>query len=194
MKLKDKQIAIIGCGPGGLTLARLLQLQGASVTVYERDYNQEARLQGSPLDLHEDSGLKAMKQADLLKEFYANVRPNASKARIVSKDFELKFDEHSIQKNYSESNSNSESKEFRTMKIIKFKPSKFKAVSSMHILVETNYYQELKHVGGEAQESSHQDTEGRSQLMNIQLYGKTFGRNEMLKKNYIPEKVWHTRF
>ena len=90
--------------------------------------------------------------------------------------------------------SNSESNEFRTMKIIKFKASKFKAVSSMHILVETNYYQELKHVGGEAQESSHQDTEGRSQLMNIQLYGKTFGRNEMLKKNYIPEKVWHTRF
>jgi len=107
MLLENKQVAIIGGGMGGLILARLLQMQNVSVKVYERDQNEEVRVQGSPLDLHEDSGLKAMKQADLLKEFYANVRTNASKARIVNKDFELKFDEHSIQKNHSESNSNS---------------------------------------------------------------------------------------
>lgn len=107
MLLENKQVAIIGGGMGGLLLARLLQMQNVTVKVYERDQNEEVRVQGSPLDLHEDSGLKAMKQADLLKEFYANVRPNASKARIVNKDFELKFDEHSIQKNDLELNSNS---------------------------------------------------------------------------------------
>jgi 2-polyprenyl-6-methoxyphenol hydroxylase-like FAD-dependent oxidoreductase len=32
-----KRIAIVGGGPGGLTLGRLLQQSGAEVSVYERD-------------------------------------------------------------------------------------------------------------------------------------------------------------
>ncbi|MCV2485266.1 FAD-dependent monooxygenase [Flavobacterium sp. SH_e] len=98
MLLQNKQVAIIGGGMGGLILARLLQLQNANVNVYERDLNSEVRVQGSPLDLHEDSGLKAMKQANLRNEFYENIRLNASKARIVNQNFELKFDEHNIRK------------------------------------------------------------------------------------------------
>lgn len=39
MLLQNKQIAIVGGGPGGLTLARLLQLKEANVKVYERDFN-----------------------------------------------------------------------------------------------------------------------------------------------------------
>ena len=54
MLLENKLIAIVGGGPGGLTLARLLQLKGANVKVYERDLNKDARVQGSLLDLHED--------------------------------------------------------------------------------------------------------------------------------------------
>lgn len=112
MLLQNKHVAIIGGGMGGLMLARLLQLQNSIVKVYERDLNSEVRVQGSPLDLHEDSGLIAMKQADLLNEFYKNIRPNASKARIVDQNFNLKFDEHSIikeslQTNSEENNSNS---------------------------------------------------------------------------------------
>jgi len=105
MLLKNKKVAIIGGGMGGLVLARLLQLQNINVKVYERDLNSEVRVQGSPLDLHEDSGLIAMKHADLLDEFYKNIRPNVSKARIVNQDFELKFDEHAIQKGVSQINS-----------------------------------------------------------------------------------------
>ncbi|KAF2082284.1 FAD-dependent oxidoreductase [Flavobacterium sharifuzzamanii] len=105
MLLENKQVAIIGGGMGGLMLARLLQIQNINVKVYERDLNSEVRVQGSPLDLHEDSGLIAMKQADLLDEFYKNVRSNASKARIVNQNFELKFDEHAIQKGVSKTNS-----------------------------------------------------------------------------------------
>jgi len=97
-------------------------MQNVDIKVYERDRSEEVRVQGSPLDLHEDSGLKAIKQADLLKEFYANVRTNASKARIVSKDFELKFDEHSIQKSHSDSNKNSNSDKNSLQDISKPRP------------------------------------------------------------------------
>ena len=55
--INGKKIAIVGGGPGGLTLARLLQQGGAQVSVYERDLSRNARVQGSALDLHEDSGL-----------------------------------------------------------------------------------------------------------------------------------------
>ncbi|MFC0777430.1 FAD-dependent oxidoreductase [Flavobacterium sp. HJSW_4] len=106
MLLENKQVAIVGGGMGGLILARLLQLQNINVKVYERDLNAEVRVQGSPLDLHEDSGLIAMEKANLLNEFYKNIRPNASKARIVNQNFELKFDEHTITKNSSKEISN----------------------------------------------------------------------------------------
>ena len=54
----SKQIAIVGAGPGGLTLARLLQMHGGgNVTVYERDSSRDSRNQGATLDLHHDSGL-----------------------------------------------------------------------------------------------------------------------------------------
>jgi len=52
MLLQNKRIAIVGGGPGGLTLARLLQLKGADVKVYERDFNSSVRVQGATLDLH----------------------------------------------------------------------------------------------------------------------------------------------
>lgn len=47
--MQNKTIAIVGDDPGGLTLARLLQLKGANVKVYERDLNKDARMISSPL-------------------------------------------------------------------------------------------------------------------------------------------------
>lgn len=78
-----KKIAIVGGGPGGLTLARLLQQSGAQVTVYERDQSRSARVQGSALDLHEDSGLAAMEAAGLLDAFWANHRPDLDRLRLT---------------------------------------------------------------------------------------------------------------
>lgn len=75
--IKNKAIAIIGGGPGGLTLARLLQMKGADVKVYERDVNRFVREQGATLDLHEESGLKALQEAGLMDEFHAHYRPGA---------------------------------------------------------------------------------------------------------------------
>jgi 2-polyprenyl-6-methoxyphenol hydroxylase-like FAD-dependent oxidoreductase len=92
--LKDKQVAIIGGGPGGLTLARILQMNGAEVKVYEREVNKEARVQGATLDLHEESGLKALSEAGLMDAFRANYRPGADKVRLMNKHAEILIDEH----------------------------------------------------------------------------------------------------
>ncbi|HTA82089.1 MAG TPA: NAD(P)/FAD-dependent oxidoreductase [Bacteroidia bacterium] len=94
MLIHNKQIAIIGAGPGGLTLARLLQLQGANVKVYERDINKEARVQGSPLDMHEESGWVALRKANLTEEFKKNVRKGADKKIIVNERAEIIFSDH----------------------------------------------------------------------------------------------------
>ena len=91
--ITNKTIAIVGGGPGGLTLARLLQLHGANVKVFERDINKDARAQGATLDLHEESGLKALEAAGLMGEFWANYRPGADKLCIVDKNTNLFFDD-----------------------------------------------------------------------------------------------------
>lgn len=75
MVLKNKKVAIIGAGPVGLTMARLLQQKGIDVTVYERDKDVQARIWGGTLDLHESSGQEAMKKAGLLESYFAIARP-----------------------------------------------------------------------------------------------------------------------
>lgn len=94
MLINNKSIAIVGGGPGGLTLARLLQMKGADVKVYERDFDKNARIQGSPLDLHEDSGLAAIRKAGLLTQFKENFLPGADKTLIVNEKAEIFFSDH----------------------------------------------------------------------------------------------------
>jgi 2-polyprenyl-6-methoxyphenol hydroxylase-like FAD-dependent oxidoreductase len=91
--IKNKKIAIIGAGPGGLTLARLLQMNGADVKVYERDLNSEARAKGATLDLHEESGLAALKAAGLMDAFRGNYRPGAEALRIMDKHAHIVFED-----------------------------------------------------------------------------------------------------
>lgn len=94
MLINNKSIAIVGGGPAGLTLARLLQLKNANVKVYERDINKYARVQGSPLDMHEDSGLAALRKADLLEEFKKAYRPGADKTLIMNEQAGILFSDH----------------------------------------------------------------------------------------------------
>jgi tetracycline resistance monooxygenase len=70
MLLTNKKIAIIGGGPVGLTMARLLQQAGLDVTVYERDRDPQTRIWGGTLDLHINSGQEAMKKAGLLESYF----------------------------------------------------------------------------------------------------------------------------
>lgn len=92
--LQDKEIAIIGAGPGGLTLARLLQLKGGKVKVYERDFGKEARIQGAIVDLHFESGLRVMEAANLMDAFKANYMPGADQYRLIDKNGDIYIDEH----------------------------------------------------------------------------------------------------
>lgn len=94
MLLENKKVAIIGGGPGGLTLARLLQLEGVDVKVYERDVDAAARLQGATLDLHYESGLKAIEKAGLMNAFKSSYRPGAEKGRVMDKMGNIIYDEH----------------------------------------------------------------------------------------------------
>lgn len=75
MLLQNKKIAIIGAGPVGLTMARLLQQNGIEVRVYERDKNAQTRITGGTLDLHRGSGQEAMKKAGLLEDYYEMAMP-----------------------------------------------------------------------------------------------------------------------
>jgi 2-polyprenyl-6-methoxyphenol hydroxylase-like FAD-dependent oxidoreductase len=53
------------------------------VAVYERDQSRNARVQGSALDLHEDSGLAALETAGLMEAFWANHRPDLHNLRLT---------------------------------------------------------------------------------------------------------------
>lgn len=80
-----KRIAIVGGGPAGLTLARLLQMGGITVTVYERDTSADTRGQGGSLDLHEDSGQMALIAAGLGERFRGMSRPDGQHSRVFDK-------------------------------------------------------------------------------------------------------------
>lgn len=93
--LSNKKIAIVGGGPGGLTLARLLQQKGLDVMVYERDADRHVRQQGATLDLHQDAGLKALRLAGLLAAFKDQYRPGADRIRIVDSAGNIHFEDDS---------------------------------------------------------------------------------------------------
>ncbi|WP_145855206.1 FAD-dependent oxidoreductase [Pedobacter suwonensis] len=87
-------IAIVGGGPGGLALARLLQLKGARVKVYERDLNQKARVQGAIVDLHYHSGLKVLEAAGLMDAFKARYMRGADSFRLVDENANVLVDDY----------------------------------------------------------------------------------------------------
>ena len=94
MLLENKKVVIIGAGPGGLTLAKLLQQKNIKVQVYERDYDKNARVQGSPLDLHQDSGLAALKEAGLMEAFQQNFLRGADREKIMDQNAEIHYSDH----------------------------------------------------------------------------------------------------
>lgn len=73
-------------------LARLLQLHGFAPTVFERDRHGGDRPQGGSLDLHGDTGQRAMRLAGLEKEFSAAARPEDQGDRLYDQSGTLLFD------------------------------------------------------------------------------------------------------
>ncbi|KAI1634047.1 hypothetical protein F4809DRAFT_652175 [Biscogniauxia mediterranea] len=81
------KFAIIGAGPAGCMLARLLSLSDIPVTVYESDLGPNYRAQGGTLDLHSKTGLAAMKEARLWDEFCREARFASDYTMMCDKDF-----------------------------------------------------------------------------------------------------------
>jgi len=63
------KIAIVGAGPCGLTLGRLLECKGVDYVIYERDASDNPNRAGGSLDIHAETGQRALKDAGLFDEF-----------------------------------------------------------------------------------------------------------------------------
>ncbi|KAI1377100.1 FAD/NAD(P)-binding domain-containing protein [Hypoxylon crocopeplum] len=88
------RIAIIGAGPVGLTLAAILHRNGINAAIFERETSATARAQGGTLDIHAETGQRALAAAGLLDEFRKVARPDADAARVVKRDGTVLLDEN----------------------------------------------------------------------------------------------------
>ncbi|EEU40070.1 uncharacterized protein NECHADRAFT_90693 [Fusarium vanettenii 77-13-4] len=88
-------IVIIGGGPSGLTLARLLECNDIDYVVYERNISENSPPgQGGSLDIHGATGQEALKRGGLSAEFEKLARRDATVAQIADKGKQLvKFGE-----------------------------------------------------------------------------------------------------
>lgn len=82
-------IAIIGAGPAGCTLARIIlqSCPSINITIYEGEASVNARHQGGTLDLHADTGLAALKMAGLYQEFLKHARFDGESLQIIDNHF-----------------------------------------------------------------------------------------------------------
>ena len=87
------RIAIVGAGPGGLTLARILACHGVTVRVFERERGPLERPQGGTLDLHAESGQLALQHAGLEHAFQRIARYEDQGSRLMDQHGHLLFED-----------------------------------------------------------------------------------------------------
>lgn len=86
MSTHQPRIAIIGGGPAGLTVGILLHKHQIPFTIFEyraKPTDDELASPVGMLDLHEESGLAALKECDLLEEFKSHTTV-CSEAQIIA--------------------------------------------------------------------------------------------------------------
>jgi 2-polyprenyl-6-methoxyphenol hydroxylase-like FAD-dependent oxidoreductase len=76
-------IAVIGAGLGGLTLARVLHINGIESAVFDLDASATARGQGGMLDMHVESGQAALRAAGLYDDFRKLVHQGGQALRVL---------------------------------------------------------------------------------------------------------------
>ncbi|NWC94852.1 MULTISPECIES: NAD(P)/FAD-dependent oxidoreductase [unclassified Pseudomonas] len=86
---RSLRVAIVGGGPAGLTLARILEINGFAVNVFERERGPLERPQGGTLDLHAESGQLALKRAGLEHAFRRIARYEDQGSRLMDKHAHL---------------------------------------------------------------------------------------------------------
>ncbi len=94
--MNKPRIAIVGGGPGGLTLARMLHVHGVSATVLEREGSFTHRSQGGSLDMHAESGQLALQRAGLTAEFKKIARYEDQETRLYDKHGKLRLLEDDV--------------------------------------------------------------------------------------------------
>lgn len=82
-RTSEPRIAIVGGGIGGLVLAGLLHRYGIAAMLHERDTGLDARAHGGSLDLHPESGQRALDELGLSEGFRADARPEGEDLRIL---------------------------------------------------------------------------------------------------------------
>ena len=82
--IDNLSVAVIGGGPVGLTTAKILQQNGATVTVYERDENANSRITGGTLDIHKGTGQDALEKAGVLAAYYQRSRPTRERRADIT--------------------------------------------------------------------------------------------------------------
>ncbi|MEV0209232.1 FAD-dependent monooxygenase [Streptomyces sp. NPDC050788] len=82
-RTSEPRIAIVGGGIGGLVLAGLLHRYGIAAMLHERDTGLDARAHGGSLDLHPESGQRALDELGLSDGFRADARPEGEDLRIL---------------------------------------------------------------------------------------------------------------
>ncbi|UVH55131.1 FAD-dependent monooxygenase [Variovorax paradoxus] len=88
--------AIIGAGPGGLTLARILHMRGLDATVFDRDSHALCRPQGGSLDMHEQTGRRALRLAGLDSAFNELARYGDQGSKAYAPDGTLLYAEANL--------------------------------------------------------------------------------------------------
>ncbi|MER5884006.1 NAD(P)/FAD-dependent oxidoreductase [Streptomyces sp. NPDC001941] len=86
-------VVIVGAGLGGLTLARVLHVHGIRALVLDLDASAGSRAQGGMLDIHEESGQAALREAGLHRDFLAEVHPGGQALRVLDRDARVRLDE-----------------------------------------------------------------------------------------------------
>lgn len=84
-------IAILGAGPSGLTLARLLEVKKIPYVVFDRDISPEAARGGGSLDLGSGTGQMVLEEAGLLEKFKPLARYQDQAFRMLDKHADLIF-------------------------------------------------------------------------------------------------------
>ncbi|MFE6941801.1 FAD-dependent oxidoreductase [Streptomyces chartreusis] len=86
-------VLVVGAGLSGLTLARVLHVNGLEAVVLDLEANAYTRPQGGMLDLHEETGQAALRVAGLHEQFRAKVHPGGQALRVLDKHARVLLEE-----------------------------------------------------------------------------------------------------